>query len=218
MKIPPHKDNPQLLFDVRCDRHRQGEAQGRREDEAARKRRLRFPRIPRGTPAAFGRLRIQGGGPGGETPGFAERPERRRIILSPYSVFLSKATPAGMRRLLHARSAAVRACMAADLVEGRIRLQRQKPTQKVAALLCNISAASVARACRLSIDERQRVKEGTRPLVLPPVKPTPKPVPVPPVTMDAKARMLELVDALGVDQVLTLMAEADALKKGCTAA
>jgi hypothetical protein len=124
---------------------------------------------------------------------------------------------ANARSLLHLQSAAARACTAADLVDGHIKVQRQRPTQKTAALICGVSPASVARACRLTPAERAEVKEGTRPLVLPVPKPSPKPVPVP-VTMDVQARMFELIDALGVDAVLTLMAEADALMKGGIAA
>src|SRR5262249_58530018 len=87
--------------------------------------------------------------------------------------------------LLHLQaSKAVQACDAADAVDGLIILQN--PTQRLAAAAFGVSLASVARALRLPPEERQKVRDGQRPLVLPralPTPPVPSFTPVPPITL-----------------------------------
>jgi hypothetical protein len=71
---------------------------------------------------------------------------------------------------------AVAACDAADLVDALTRLQN--PTIKVAAVACAVSQSYVVAALRLSPAQRDAVRRGERPLVLPPLKALPAPVSV----------------------------------------
>jgi hypothetical protein len=117
------------------------------------------------------------------------------------------------RGLLHRRATqAVKACAAADLVDGFTHLQH--PTQRVAAAAYGVSMASAARACCLTVEERDQVRNGERPLVLP--APVPKPVPTtvpatpptpPTTTINAEQRLLESLDELGLDAVLLLLVD-----------
>jgi hypothetical protein len=130
-------------------------------------------------------------------------------------------------------TAGARAVDAADWRQGLLLLQ--DPTLEQASAVFQVSVPSICRAQALSPQQREEVRSGWRPLALmPPVPPVlpalPVPVvpttvpadkPIPPVTMDAEAQFFALVDVLGVDQALALLAARDArdaLKKECIAA
>jgi len=114
--------------------------------------------------------------------------------------------------LLHLRvSKAVRACDAADLVDGLSVLQNH--TLRLAAAAYGVSLGSVARARRLTPEQRLAVKQGKRPLILPrtPAAPpvpaiVPAMPPVPPVTMGVEKLLAAIVDKIGVNGVLDLLA------------
>src|SRR5215469_2544643 len=92
-----------------------------------------------------------------------------------YSMRMSEATTAMPRvvdahSLLHLRkSRAARAVDAADAVDGFIVIQN--PTTRLAAHAYGVSVGSVARALRLPPEEREKVRQGKRPLVLPHISP-----------------------------------------------
>jgi hypothetical protein len=136
-----------------------------------------------------------------------------------YSMKASPATAAVPRTvdahsLLHLQvSKAVKACDAADLVDGLAILQRS--TLRVAAVAYGVSLGSVARAKALPVEEREKVRRGQRPLVLPrtPVDPPKLPVVVPAtppfVTADVEFRLACLVQDVGLDTVLDLLARTE---------
>jgi len=106
--------------------------------------------------------------------------------------------------LLHLRvPKAVRACDAADACDELVILSR--PTLHVAAVAYGVSLWTVARARRLPPQERDQVRKGKRPIVLPR---TPAPLPVMlPVAVDVKTRLLDIVDEIGgIDATLDLLA------------
>ena len=116
--------------------------------------------------------------------------------------------------LLHLRtSKSAKACLAADLVDGLAVLQN--PTQRVAATAYGLSAGSVARALRLTPEQRQAVRRGKRPLVLPrapsaPPVPAVSPVPpVSPVTMGPRERLDQIVSEIGWSATLDLLAASE---------
>jgi hypothetical protein len=134
-----------------------------------------------------------------------------------YSMKTTEATAAVVdaHSLLHVRtSKAARACDAADVVDGLAVLQN--PTMRLAAAAHGVSIGSVARARRLTPEQRQAVRQGKRPLILPrvpsapPVLPVPATPPVPvvitPVAMGPQERLGEIVNELGLDTVLDLLA------------
>ena len=84
---------------------------------------------------------------------------------------------------------ATAACDAADLVDGLTRLQN--PTIKVAAVACDVSQSYVVKALNLSPAQRDAVRRGERPLVLPPLKALPAP-------MSAEERVAEVVAEFGM--------------------
>jgi hypothetical protein len=117
--------------------------------------------------------------------------------------------------LLHARGTkAAKACNAADVVDGLAVLQN--PTLRLAATAYGVSIGSVARARRLTPEQRQAVRRGQRPLILPrapttpPTLPVPSTVPaippVPPITMSARERLDEIVSEIGLGATLDLLA------------
>jgi hypothetical protein len=68
--------------------------------------------------------------------------------------------------LLHVRATkATRACNAADAIDGVTVLGR--PTLKLAAAAFGVSVGYVTSALRLPPDQRQAVRRGERPLILP---------------------------------------------------
>jgi hypothetical protein len=114
------------------------------------------------------------------------------------------------RGLLHRQTPkATRACDAADAYDGLVVLQN--PTQKLLAVAYDVSVGSVARASRLTPEQRMAVRQGQRPLVLP-ATPSVLPIvpatpPAPPVTMDARTKLAEVVAEIGIDGTLALLAE-----------
>jgi hypothetical protein len=136
-----------------------------------------------------------------------------------YSMKITEATAAAPRvvdthSLLHLRaSKAARACDAADVVDGLAALQN--PTMRLAAAAYGVSIGSVARARRLTPEQRQAVKQGERPLVLPsiplilPGPTTPASPSVSPVVMTPHERLDALVAEVGFDNVLTMLVVAE---------
>jgi hypothetical protein len=119
---------------------------------------------------------------------------------------------------LHLRaSKGAKACDAADVVDGLAVLQN--PTLRLAAAAYGVSLGSVARARRLTPEQRQAVRRGERPLVLPrkpsapPALPVPTivpaPSPVPPVTMGVCERLQEIVSEIGLNATLDLLAASE---------
>jgi hypothetical protein len=115
--------------------------------------------------------------------------------------------------LLHVRRVpkSARACNAADAIDGITILG--SPTLKLAAVAFGVSVGSVARALRLTPAQRQAVRQGMRPLVLPPAPPVPTIVPAtppaPPVTMGARERLKEIVHEIGFEATLNLLAASE---------
>jgi hypothetical protein len=139
-----------------------------------------------------------------------------------YSMKTAEATTATLRvvdthSLLHLRaSKAAKACDAADAVDGLVVVQN--PTLRLAAAAYGVSIGSVARARRLTPEQREAVRRGKRPLILPraPATPPARPVPsvapatpsVPPVVMvtTPRQKLDALVAEVGFDSVLTMLA------------
>ena len=100
--------------------------------------------------------------------------------------------------LLHLhKSKAARAVDAADAVDGFIVIKN--PTTRLAAHAYGVSVGSVARALRLPPEEREKVRRGRRPLVLPrvsPVQPVMPPI-VPP--HNKKASNLPAINGTAVN-------------------
>ena len=139
-----------------------------------------------------------------------------------YSMNLKETTAAPPRvvdahGLLHLRAAskAVKACDAADAVDGLAILGNF--TLKLAAVAYGVSIGSVARARRLTPEQRQAVRQGKRPLVLPRASSAPPALPVPstapatppvstPVVMGPRERLAEIIAEIGVSATLDLLA------------
>jgi hypothetical protein len=140
-----------------------------------------------------------------------------------YSMRSMEATAAPPRvvdahSLLHLQAPkSARACAAADLVDGLAILQG--PTLRIAAAAYGVSLGSVARARRLTPEQRLAVKHGERPLVLPrtpasppklPTAPVPPAVPttppLSPAIADAKHSLERIVRQVGFNTVLDLLA------------
>ena len=110
-----------------------------------------------------------------------------------------------------------KACDAADVVDGLAVLQN--PTLRLAAAAYGVSLGSVARARRLTPEQRQAVRQGRRPLVLPraPAAPSVLPVPsatpatppAPLVVMKPRERLAAIVAEIGFDATLTLLANSE---------
>jgi hypothetical protein len=130
-----------------------------------------------------------------------------------YSMKTTETTAAAPRvvdahGLLHLRvSKAAKACDAADAVDGLAILGN--PTLKLAAVAFGVSVGSVARARRLTPEQRSAVRQKQRPLVLPPALPVPTvvpaPSPIPPVIMDARERLQAIVNELGLNATFDLL-------------
>jgi hypothetical protein len=133
-----------------------------------------------------------------------------------YSMKTTSATAAVPRvvdahGLLHLRvSKAVKACAAADAIDGLTILGH--PTLRLAATAYGVSVGSVARALRLTPEQRQAVRQGKRPLVWscdPSAPPVPTIVPatlfVPPVIMGPRECLKEIVSEIGLDATLNLL-------------
>ena len=123
--------------------------------------------------------------------------------------------------LLHRQaSKATRACDAADVLDGVAKLQN--PTFRLVAAAYGVSLSYVARARRLTPEQRQAVRKGQRPLVLPcapsapPVPPAlpvpataPATPPVAPVVMGPRDRLDEIVAEIGLSATLDLLAASE---------
>jgi len=104
-------------------------------------------------------------------------------------------TGAGLAQLRRRMSAAERACLAADIIDGRVILQGL--TAKAVAALVGVNLGYVDHALRLTPEQREQVRRGDRPLV------SPRP---PCADFDA------LVDAIrraGLDRTLEAAVEAE---------
>jgi len=110
--------------------------------------------------------------------------------------------------LLHLKAtAAAKACDAADAVDGLVIVQN--PTLRVSAVAYGVSVGSVARAHRLSPEEREQVRCGKRPLVYPTVSLKPVPTAVMSIVPDLRERLFAIVNELGgVDETLNMLATA----------
>lgn len=120
--------------------------------------------------------------------------------------------------LLHLRvSKAAKACDAADAYDGLVTLGNL--TLKLVAAAYGISIGSVARALRLSPEQRQAVRQGKRPLVFPcspSAPPAPPMLPVPatplvppvstPVVLGPRERLDQIVSEIGWSATLDLLA------------
>ena len=116
--------------------------------------------------------------------------------------------------LLHMRaSKAAKACDAADAVDGLAVVQN--PTMRLVAAAYGVSVGSVARALRLTPEQRQAVRQGKRPLILPAIPALPVPTtapatpPVSPVVMGARERLREIVNEIGLNATLDLLARGE---------
>jgi hypothetical protein len=133
-----------------------------------------------------------------------------------YSMKTTEATAAVPRvvdphGLLHMRaSKSAKACDAADVIDGLAVLQN--PTLRLAAAAYGVSIGSVARARRLTPEQRQAVRKGQRPLILPATSSAPPAPPVsampaaPPVIVGPRERLDDIVAEIGLNATLDLLA------------
>lgn len=127
-----------------------------------------------------------------------------------YSMTTTEATAAVARvvdahGLLHMQaSKSAKACDAADVVDGFAVLQ--SPTLRLAAAAYGVSIGSVARARRLTPEQRRAVRKGQRPLILPRTPSVPATPPVPPVVMGPRERLDKIVAEIGLSATLDLLA------------
>jgi hypothetical protein len=104
--------------------------------------------------------------------------------------------------LLHQRaSKSVKACDAADVVDGLAVLQNL--TLRLVATAYGVSLGSVARARRLTPEQRQAVRQRKRPLLLPR---TPPALPAP---VSAQQKLAEVVAEVGADTAVDMIAALD---------
>jgi hypothetical protein len=114
----------------------------------------------------------------------------------------------------HKLTKAARAVLGAEIIAGEHDL---RPTTKLVANAVGCSVGYLQAAKKLTPAERQAVRRGERPLILPhtpatPVKPlvmppvAPATPPVLPVTADARHQLDRLVKEIGFDAVLNLLA------------
>jgi hypothetical protein len=121
------------------------------------------------------------------------------------------------RSLPHVQATkAAKACDAADASDGFVVLQNL--TDRILAIAYGVSTGSVARAKRLTPEQRQAVGRKQRPLVLPriPVPPRSPALPVlplapatpavSPVMSDAREQLRCIVNTIGIDATLNLLA------------
>ena len=154
-----------------------------------------------------------------ETPSSPNKAEYEVKIML-YSMKTIEATAAApcvvdAHGLLHLRATkAARACLAADIVDGLAALQN--PTLRLAATAYGVSLGSVARARRLTPEQRKAVRQKRRPLVMPPTPPalpTPSVAPAtpstPPVVMGPRERLDEIIAEIGWNATLDLLAASE---------
>ena len=95
-------------------------------------------------------------------------------------------------------SKAARACLAADILDGRLTLQGL--TIKLVAAAVGVSEGYVAAALRVSPEQRELVRQERRPLVLPrrtAALPSPQ------------KRFADLIEEIGITQALHLLVESE---------
>jgi hypothetical protein len=114
---------------------------------------------------------------------------------------ISGASLAQLRRRM---SAAERACLAADVVDGRVVLQGL--TVKAIAALVGVNVGYVDRALRLTPEQRAEVCRGARPLVSPRGR-----APASPIDWNAinDDDLVEAVRRIGIDRALAAAVEAE---------
>ena len=114
-------------------------------------------------------------------------------------------TGASLAQLRRHMSAPARAVLAADIVDGRIILQGL--TAKSIAALVGVSVGCVDRALRLTPDQREQVRRGDRPLVVPRTR-------KPARSFDWGAVddevIVEAIRRIGIDRALSAAVEAEA--------
>src|SRR5262249_31522870 len=110
---------------------------------------------------------------------------------------------AGLAQLRRRMSAAERACLAADIIDGRVILQGL--TAKAIATLVGVNLGYVDRALRLTPEQRAEVCRGDRPLVLPQAR-TSAPVDWAKIGDDM---LVEAVRRIGIDRALNAVIVAD---------
>ena len=133
-----------------------------------------------------------------------------------YSMKITEATSAVPRvvdahSLLHMQaSKSAKACDAADVLDGLAVVQNL--TLRLTAAAYGVSIGSVARARRLTPEQRQAVRKGQRPLILPATSSAPPAPPVsampaaPPVIVGPRERLDEIVAEIGLSATLDLLA------------
>src|SRR5262249_44913969 len=101
-------------------------------------------------------------------------------------------------------SAAERACLAADIVDGRVVLQGL--TVKAIAALVGVNVGYVDRALRLTPEQRTEACRGDRPLVAPRAR-----GPAPPIDWNAIGddMLVEAIRRIGIDRTLNAAIAAD---------
>jgi hypothetical protein len=121
-----------------------------------------------------------------------------------YSIKTTETT-AAMPRVVDAHSLphcklskAARACLAADILDGRLTLQGL--TIKLVAAAVGVSGSYVSAALRVAPEQRDLVRQDRRPLVLPR-----RPVTLP----SAQKRFADLVEEIGITRALNLLVETE---------
>ena len=112
---------------------------------------------------------------------------------------------ASLSQLRRHMSAPARACLAADIVDGRIILQGL--TAKSIAGLCGVNLGYVDQALRLTPEQRAEVCHGDRPLVTP-ARARPPASPIDWNALDDDA-LVEAVRAIGIDKALNAVIVAE---------
>jgi len=105
---------------------------------------------------------------------------------------------------------AVRAVDGADVVDGMARLENL--TLRLVAAAMRVSVSYLVAACRLSPEQRQAIRQGRRPLVLPraPVPPSSVPATPPAIPVAALDRLVDIVNELGgVTETLNVLSMLD---------
>jgi len=112
--------------------------------------------------------------------------------------------------IAHAKTPkAVRAVDGADILDGIAKLENL--TLPLVAAGMGVSVSYLVKAHRLTPEQRQAVRDGQRPLVLSrtPTEPPKLPTVVPFVTADVEFRLACLVQDVGLDTVLDLLARTE---------
>jgi len=113
-------------------------------------------------------------------------------------------TGASLAQLRRRMSAAERACLAADIVDGRIALQGL--TVKSIASLVGVNLGYVDRALRLTPEQRAEVRRGARPL--PPAQKHTNDRPINWNAVDEEM-LVEAIRRIGIDRALNAVIVAD---------